>query len=100
MVEINWTPQAIDDINNIAQFIAKDSVKFARIQTKRFFEITLKLEKYPTAGKIVPEIGDKHIRELILGNYRVVYKIISAQKIDILSIHHSARLLSKSIFKK
>ncbi|MBI3509168.1 MAG: type II toxin-antitoxin system RelE/ParE family toxin [Bacteroidetes bacterium] len=100
MVEVSWTEQAIDDIDNIAKFIAKDSAKFARIQARRFFEVTLKLEKYPLAGKIVPEIGNKNIREIILGNYRIVYKIVSVKNIDIISIHHSSRLLNKAILKK
>lgn len=100
MVEINWTQQSIDDIENVAQFIAKDSHRFAQIQTERFFEYTVILEKHPRAGKMVPEINKSNIRELILGNYRIVYKIISSKKIDILSIHHSAMLLTKEILKR
>ncbi len=38
MVEINWTPQSLYDINNIAEFIAKDSERYAKIQTERFFK--------------------------------------------------------------
>jgi len=33
MVKINWTPQSSYDIDNIAEFIAKDSEKYAKIQT-------------------------------------------------------------------
>ncbi|MBC7695545.1 MAG: hypothetical protein H7141_08885 [Burkholderiales bacterium] len=40
MVEINWTEQSLDDINNIAEFIAKDSIKYANIQVELFFERT------------------------------------------------------------
>lgn len=38
MAEIRWTDQAIEDIENIAEYISKDSLTFAHIQTKRFFE--------------------------------------------------------------
>jgi plasmid stabilization system protein ParE len=38
MVRLNWTDQSIDDLINIAEFIAKDSVKFSAIQVKRIRE--------------------------------------------------------------
>lgn len=93
MVEVNWTSQAIQDIDNIARFIAQDSVKYAKIQTKRFFDEAHILEKSPKAGRIVPEFNNPLIREIIFGNYRIVYKMVSAKRIDILAVHHSARLL-------
>ena len=37
MVEINWTTQSIEDINHIAEFISKDSEKYAKLQVERFF---------------------------------------------------------------
>ena len=99
MVEIRWTPQAIDDIDNIAEYIAKDSIKYAKIQTERFFDTTEILITKPNVGRIVPEIKKTTIRELILGNYRIIYKIISSKRIDILTIHHSARCIKKSQLK-
>lgn len=47
------------------------------------------------SGKIVPEINKENIRELIEGNYRIIYKIVQDNRIDILTIHHSARDLSR-----
>ena len=38
MVRVDWTDQALGDIENIAQFIEKDSPKYANIQVKRFFD--------------------------------------------------------------
>lgn len=49
MVKIIWSDQSIDDINNIAEFIAKDSEKYAKIQVKRFFDRTIILENHPQA---------------------------------------------------
>lgn len=37
MVEIKWTPQAIDDIGRIAECIAKDAHTYTKVQTLRFF---------------------------------------------------------------
>jgi toxin ParE1/3/4 len=97
MVEVKWTNQSIDDIGNIAEFIAKDSVKYARLQVSIFFETCKILEQFPNAGRIVPEKGKENIRELIVGSYRIIYQIISLEKIDILTVHHSHRILKIKI---
>jgi addiction module RelE/StbE family toxin len=96
MVEINWTDQALQDIENIAEFISKDSFKYAKIQTQLFFERVEPLFTQPELGRVVPEIQKKKIRELIVGSYRIVYRIVSLKKIDILTIHHSRRLLTNN----
>ena len=93
MVEIRWTEQALEDIDNIAEFIAKDSVKYAKIQVHRFFERVEILKTQPRSGRVVPEIGDEKIRELIMGNFRIIYRLVTATRVDILTVHHSRRLL-------
>lgn len=97
MVKIIWSDRSIEDINNIAEFIAKDSTKYAKIQVQRFFDRIEILIAHPYAGRIVPEINDKTIRELIIGNYRIIYRIVSEYQIDILTVHHSRRLLSNNL---
>lgn len=77
MVEINWTKQAVKDIENIAEFIAKDSEHYAQIQVQRFLLSTKPLERFPKTGKIVPEKQDPSIREILVGSYSVIYRIIS-----------------------
>lgn len=62
MAEIRWADQAIDDIENIAEYISKDSLAFARIQTERFFEKAKILESQPLIGRIVPELNDPSTR--------------------------------------
>jgi addiction module RelE/StbE family toxin len=93
MVKITWTEQSLNDVENIAQFIAMDSEKFAKIQVSRFFNSSLILETFPFSGRIVPELNRTDIRELIQGNYRIIYKIVSDNQIDILTVHHSRRQL-------
>ena len=95
MVEIRWTDQSLIDIENIAEFIAKDSKRYASIQVERFFQETDILVTFPESGRIVPEIKNKDIREIIFGNYRIIYRISSSSKIDILTIHHGSRLIKK-----
>ncbi len=54
------------------------------------------LEYYPKAVKIVPEFNFEYLRELIRGNYRIVYKIVNEERIDIITVHNCARLVSNS----
>jgi toxin ParE1/3/4 len=99
--EIKWTLNALQDIESIAEFIAQDSERFASIQIDKFFIRSQILEQFPLAGKIVPELGDDNIRELIEGNYRIIYRVVSESRVDILTIHQSYQLLSNNpLFKK
>lgn len=98
MVEVNWTIQSVTDIENIADFIAKDSERYAKIQVNRFFKAVEVLEINPKIGRLVPEFNNETIRELILGNYRIIYHLVSSDLIDILTVHHSRRLLPNNLF--
>ena len=93
MVEIKWTNFAIDNLNDIGDYIEKDSFRYAEIVVNSLFDSTEILERYPLVGRVVPEFNDNNIRELIRYNYRIVYKILNESRIDILTVHHTARLL-------
>lgn len=93
MVKINWTPQSRNDLISIAEFIAQDSRKYAKIQVRRIRERVRQLVHFPKSGRIVPELENPRIREVIMGNYRIIYLIATDERIDILTIHHAAKLL-------
>ena len=92
MVGIEWTRQALGDVTDICEFIAKDSPSYAQVFAGDVFEAVERLNRFPKSGRIVPEYGKPAIREIILGNYRIIYRIIGA-RVQILTIYHSARLL-------
>lgn len=94
MVQINWTFQARNDLKNIANYISKDSVQYARLQISRIRQRTKILTLQPLSGRMVPEKENQSIRELIEGNYRIIYRIVDEQKIDILTVHHTSRDLT------
>lgn len=94
MVQINWTRIAAEDLKSIYDYIARDSKRYAKIQIIRVKSRTQILKSHPQSGKIVPELEQPDIRELTEGNYRIIYKILDDTRIDILTIHHSARDLT------
>ena len=99
MAEIVWSPRAIQDIQEIAEFIAKDSLQYAKAQTKLFIQEAGGLTNHPFRGRIVPELGVNSIRQLLCGHYRIIYEI-TGNEIAILTVHHQSRMLKNNPFIK
>ena len=57
------------------------------------------IEIYPLSGRIISESNDKSIREIIKGNYRVIYQIRNKNAAFILTVFHTSRLLSEKDLK-
>ncbi|WP_347275025.1 type II toxin-antitoxin system RelE/ParE family toxin [Candidatus Kuenenia sp.] len=90
MVKVTWTDQALDDLDSICLFIARDSIQYAKLFAIRAFETTDRLELFPKSGRVVTEINREDIREIILGNYRIIYRIV-AEEVEVLTVHHGAK---------
>lgn len=93
MVKINWTNNAREDLKNITEFLSEQSENFAKIQIQRIISKIDLLEQFPNIGRVVPELEYQRVREILVSNYRIIYHIVSLTRIDILTIHHSARQL-------
>ena len=96
MVRIRWTDIAVENLADIGDYIGRDSIKYAKIVVKNLFASTNILKRHPRIGRMVPEFDNPNIRELINGSYRIIYKLIDEKHIDIITIHHSARLLKNN----
>ena len=93
MVKVIWAERAIDDLTSIAEYSSRYSEKYASsIVSKLFIKVNL-LKKMPKIGRIVPEKNDENIRELIEGNYRIIYELRGEDRIEVLMVHHSSRPL-------
>jgi plasmid stabilization system protein ParE len=95
MVQINWTISAIADLKNIKEYIAFDSVYYAQKTISDIRSETQILKTFPALGRIIPEIDNEIFREIIFGNYRIMYKIVSKTRVDILIVFHSFRSFKK-----
>ena len=92
MVEVRWTPQAADDLEAITNFIAVDSLNFASLFALDVLASVERLLAFPRMGRVVSELHNPDVREIILGNYRIVYRI-KGDIAEILTVWHGARLL-------
>lgn len=73
MVKLKWLKSARDDLKDIYEFIAADSKKYASFQIKKIRISTNILKHHPKAGKIVEELQDEEIREIVSSHYRILY---------------------------
>ncbi len=92
-MKIRWTHEALEQLIEIEEFIAKDSPGRAASFVERIIEhVEDSLPENPRAGRIVPEIANPDIRELIFRSYRIVYRLTEST-IEILSVFEGHRLL-------
>lgn len=92
MAEIRWTEQAIADLAAITEFIAHDSHEYACLFASDIIDVVDRIADFPKIGRVVPEIQDPAIREVILGNYRIVYRL-RGYGVEVLTVYHSSRLI-------
>ena len=90
MAQVRWTPQALDDLEAICLFIARDAPPVAAVFAQRAFDATDRLAQFPRLGRTVPELSNPDFREIILGNYRLIYRMRSGD-VQILTVHHAAK---------
>lgn len=94
-MKIEWTEPAVLDLKSIRDYIRRDSEYYATRFVEKVIEATETLRDLPEIGRHVPESEDENIRELILHNYRIIYRTES-ERILILAVIHGARDLSHS----
>ena len=91
-----WSPQAIEDIKAIAEYIARDSNFYAESIVERIFRAPEKLMQFPKLGRVVPEKNNESIREIFVFQYRIIYEIFESE-IHILTVVHGKRIIEDLI---
>lgn len=90
---IRWAPGAVADLENICEFISRDSEYYAALFAKRIIAVVETIPDFPLSGRIAPEFEDKDIRERIYRNYRIVYRL-EGDFIEIAAICNSTKPLN------
>jgi plasmid stabilization system protein ParE len=86
------TPPAIEDLRTIVEYIAADNPTRAFSFDEELLNRALGLGELPNAGRIVPEVGDHPVREVIHQAYRIVYKIEATSRVVyVVRFWHAAR---------
>ena len=83
-------PQSLEDIEEIRTKIAQSSEQSATRFVVRMFTGAERLEEFPELGRVVPRFNRRDVRELILGNYKLVYRLVG-DDVEILAVLYGAR---------
>ena len=92
-MKVVWTQEALDRLFDIEDFISQDSPKRAARFVNYLVQRGESVSKNPRIGRIVPEISNPDVREIIAKKHRIVYKI-QENKIEILTVFEGHKLLS------
>jgi len=96
VASIRWTVGSQLDLREIVEYISRDSTAYAAAVAGRIVAAVERLRRYPKPGRTVPEYGDETIRELIVGNYRVVYRL-RRQRVGVIAVVRGNRDLMRRL---
>ena len=91
-MKLLWTEEAISNLREIEEFIARDNAETAIKFVDELIDKAETLVENPKKGRIVPELSIEQIREIIYKKYRIVY-LLKESSIEILTVFESHKLL-------
>jgi len=94
-VKLVWSPLSLNRAAEIAKYIAIDNPQAANSWIEGLFTSVDHLRSFPRSGRKVPELSDDTIREIIFGNYRIIYRI-EIEQISILTVRNIRQILPES----
>lgn len=87
-----WSPTSKQDLKAVVEYIEKDNHSAARKFLAEIINLIENLSLFPESGRVVPELADRFIRELVKKPCRIVYRVNAKnQLVEIIRIWHSAR---------
>ena len=78
-MKIIWAPRVVEKISELADFITEDSPPRAKKWLESIFESVEQLSDFPEIGRILPNQNDHNLRQLIIENHHVIYRINKKQ---------------------
>ena len=94
---VTWTEPAWENVRSAAEYIAKDSPRYAAALIREARDAARSLRQFANRGRVVPEIGDPAIHELfVFQSYRMLYRVLDGE-VQVLAFIHSARDLSTAL---
>lgn len=74
-MKVVWTEQAFIRLAEIQDYVAADSPGAAAQLLERLIELAEAVARFPASGRRLPELPRTSFREVIEGNYRIVYRV-------------------------
>jgi toxin ParE1/3/4 len=89
-----WSASARDALDEVVAYVVRDSSDRAIEVLTRALDTAASLSTFAERGRIVPEIGDSNLRQLLVYDYRLIYRV-HEDRIGIRAFLHGARDFSK-----
>jgi addiction module RelE/StbE family toxin len=89
-VKVEWTDAALEQLWAIHEYLAQSSPEYAQRVVDRLTRRTQQIRSFPLSGRVVPEFNKPQIREVIEGQYRIIY-YIKPDQIDVLAVIHGTQ---------
>jgi len=90
MARVVWSWHAREDLRRIVDYVRADQPAAARRLGQQITHATRRLDQFPLSGRVVPELPGLEFREIIVGNYRVIYEVAEEQ-VEVLAVIHGMR---------
>jgi toxin ParE1/3/4 len=87
---VSWTEQALVSLDESLAYVAADSPAAAEQLLLRLLDSAASLSELTERGRIVPEIAEPQLRELIVAPYRLVYEYDEAH-VRIIALLHTVQ---------
>ena len=96
-ITLIWTPNSIQQLEGIADYIALDSPHQSQRVVTMIVRATQRLKTFPESGAVIPELDDVSVREIRVFSFRILYRWRSdLWQVHILGVVHGRRLLNDS----
>jgi plasmid stabilization system protein ParE len=97
-VKLRWSRRALTRLEEIHAYIAQDNPAAALRITQQIVQRVGQIVMFPDSGRRVPDYTRDDVRELIEGNYRIIYRL-GADRIEVLTVKHCAQRLPADVRK-
>ena len=94
-MRLEWSRDALDDLDEIFDYIASYSVERATEFVNKLRSEARELIDTPRLGTMIPEIGEDAFRELYTHEYNIMYEI-KKDTILIHEVYNSKRIYIRS----
>ena len=89
-----WTRPALDSLLDVVRYIKRDNPPAAQRFAATIKTKVTRLELFPDSGRVVPEFPSGGLREVLVDNYRIMYRVVMPRtRVEILAVRHGARRL-------
>ena len=86
-MKIIWSPIAASRLESVFEYINEENETAAYKMVNRILKKVESLSKYSLRGRMVPEASREEIREVFVGEYRIIYRI-ETKRLIILTIRN------------